>query len=281
MKNLSFCLAATAVLALTGCESVTMPASAEMAEAAPEGVDEVLKTWVDARAGTGEAVHWIADGGVYEYPSGKKLFGMIGFDSSKVIWPEEEGGPILHLTRKTFAYTDAETGEILTEYNGQPVEPIAYPYQMISYRYEDGRIYGDVTQGTGDRVRDIKSTDGITATPMGDTWAYTASVWLDFPLPSGNQYQAWENYDFFIHPEGSVEEPHQMSWQRYGALPSWAGGGQAIYHLLSWRVESLDEFPPELLAWAKESKPQWLVPPADLAEIEAIQRGDSGTGFSD
>ncbi|MDX1292746.1 MAG: DUF1838 family protein [Hyphomonas sp.] len=281
MKKLSFSLAATAVLALTGCESVTMPASAEMAEAAPEGVDEVLKTWVDARAGTGEAVHWIADGGVYEYPSGKKLFGMIGFDSSKVIWPEEEGGPILHLTRKTFAYTDAETGEILTEYNGQPVEPIAYPYQMISYRYEDGRIYGDVTQGTGDRVRDIKSTDGITATPMGDTWAYTASVWLDFPLPNGNQYQAWENYDFFIHPEGSVEEPHQMSWQRYGALPSWAGGGQAIYHLLSWRVETLDEFPPELLAWAKESKPQWLVPPADLAEIEAIQRGDSGTGFSD
>lgn len=281
MKSLSFSLAATAVLVLTGCESVTMPASAEMADAAPEGVDEVLKTWVDARAGTGEAVHWIADGGVYEYPSGKKLFGMIGFDSSKVIWPEEAGGPILHLTRKTFAYTDAETGEILTEYNGQPVEPIAYPYQMISYRYEDGRIYGDVTQGTGDRVRDIKSTDGITATPMGDTWAYTASVWLDFPLPSGNQYQAWENYDFFIHPEGSVEEPHQMSWQRYGALPSWAGGGQAIYHLLSWRVESLDEFPPELLAWAKESKPQWLVPPADLAEIEAIQRGDSGTGFSD
>ena len=70
---------------------------------------------------------------------------------------------------------------------------------------------------------------------------------LDFPLPNGAQYEAWENYDFFINPEGSVEEPHQMSWQRYGALPAWAGGEQAIYHLLSHRVESQDEFPAELL----------------------------------
>jgi hypothetical protein len=36
-----------------------------------------------------------------------------------------------------------------------------------------------------------------------------------------------------------------------------------------------------LLAWAQENKPQWLSPPQDLAEIEAIQREDSGTGFSD
>ena len=281
MKSVQHIFGAAAILMLSGCASTAQTDQGAAQPAADMASGDALKTWVDARAGTGAPVHWIADGGVYEYPSGKKLFGMIGFDSSKVIWPDEEGGPILHLTRKTFAYTDAETGEILTEYNGQPVEPIAYPYQLITYRYENDRIYGDVTQGTGDRVRDIKATDGVRATPMGDTWAYTASVWLDFPLPSGEQYQAWENYDFFIHPEGSVEEPHQMSWQRYGKLPAWAGGGQAIYHLLSWRVESHDEFPPELLAWAQENKPQWLSPPQDLAEIEAIQREDSGTGFSD
>lgn len=252
-----------------------------IAETPQEKANTALKAWVDARAGTGEAVHWISEGGVYAYPSGEKLFGMIGFDSSTVIWPDNPGDNIIHLTRKTFTYTDPETGEVLTEYNGQSVTPIAYPYQMIEYRYENGRIYGDVTQGTGDRIQRIKSEDGITARKMGDTWAFTAAVFLDFPLPNGRQYEAWENYDFFIHPEGSVEEPHQMSWQRYGALPAWAGGERAIYHLLNHRVESHDEFPPKLLAWAKENKPQWLSPPADLAEIEAIQRGDTGTGFSD
>ena len=257
------------------------PETASSREAAPE----ILRLWVDARAGTGEPVHWISEGGVYDYPTGKKLVGMIGFDSSRVIWPEEPGGPVIHLTRKTYAYTHPETGEILTEWNGKPVEPIAYPYQMISYRYENGRIYGDVEQGTGDNVRQITSEDGMMARMMGDTLAITAPVFLDFPLPGGARYEAWENYDFFIHPEGSLEEPHQMSWQRYGAPPPFLAedaskSGKAIYHLLTHRVESHDEFPPELLEWAKANKPQWLNPPADIAEIRALQTGAEGTGWA-
>lgn len=271
-------LAAVSLVALGACANTIAEAPAVQSEGAEP---DVLKAWVDARAGTGAPVHWVSEGGIYAYPSGEKLFGMIGFDSSTVIWPEDPNEKVIHLTRKTFAYTDAETGEVITEYNGQTVEPIAYPYQMIEYRYENGRIYGDVTQGTGDRVQKIISEDGIAARQIGNTWAFTAAVFLDFPLPNGAQYEAWENYDFFINPEGSVEEPHQMSWQRYGALPAWAGGEQAIYHLLSHRVESQDEFPVQLLEWARETKPQWLTPPADLDEIKAIQEGDAASGFSD
>ena len=238
-----------------------------------------FKAWVDARAGTGDTVHWIAEGTIRAYPSGEVLFGMVGFDSSTVIWPEEPGGEVIHLTRKTFAYTDAESGEILTEYNGQEVKPISYPYQMITYRLEDGLIYGDVEQGAGERIQKIEAEDGISYRAMGNSWAYTAPVFLDFPLPGGKQYQAWENYDFFIHPEGAVDEPHQMSWQRYGELPAWAGNQQVIYHLLSWRVESREEFPPELLAWAEENMPMWLQPPASVEEVRALQQGQMPQGF--
>ena len=235
---------------------------------------EALRTWVDARAGTGDPVHWVADGYVYEYPSGKKVFGMKGFDSSTVIWPEEEGGLVTHLTRKTFAYTDVETGEVITEYNGEKVEPIAYPYQVISYRLEGDRIYGDVEQGVGDRIQKIPSKDGIPFRKLGNTYVYNAQVYLDFPLPGGRQYQAWENYDFFIHPEGSVEEPHQMTWQRYGQMPAWAGGGPAIVRLHSWRVEDSNEFDEQLLSWAKKEKEGWLQPPASMEEVRAIQKGE-------
>ncbi|WP_416908048.1 MAG: hypothetical protein ACMVO5_00070 [Polymorphobacter sp.] len=253
------------------------PALADGRAAAPE----TLRAWVDARAGTGAPVYWIAEGGVYDYPSGKKLFGMVGFDSSTVIWPEGDSGEVIHLTRKTFAYTDPETGEILTEYQGKPVEPIAYPYQLITYRMEDGLIFGDVEQGVGAGIQKIKSKDGMRVRMMGkDTMAVTAAVWLDMVLPGGRTYQAWENYDFFIHGEGRVAEPHQMSWQRYGALPAFAGGGQAIYHLLSWRVESLDEFPPKLLEWARANKPMWLKPPADLDEVRALQAGTAGEAWA-
>ena len=244
-----------------------------------QNAPEELKTWVDARAGTGAPVHWIADGGVFEYPSGKKLFGMIGFDSSTVIWPDSADQVISHLTRKTFAYTDPITGEVLTEYNGNEVTPIAYPYQMITYRLENQRIYGDVEQGVGDRIKTIKAEEGIPYRKMGSGYIYNASVFLDFPLPTGKQYQAWENYDFIIQPEGSVDEPHMMAWERYGDLPKWAGEGKAIIQLHSWRVESQDEFPKQILDWAKKDKPKWLNPPKDIEEVRALQSGDAGAGW--
>lgn len=240
-----------------------------------------LRTWVDARAGTGTPVHWIAEGSVFAYPSGKKLFGLIGFDSSRVIWPDDPDGEIIHLTRKTFAYTDPETGKILKEFNGQPVEPIAYPYQLIRYRMENGIIFGDVEQGTAPNIQEVKSRDGLRVRWIGtDTLAVTAPVFIDVPLSGDGRLEAWENYDFFLHSGEDVEEPHQMSWQRYGDLPAWAGKGKAIYHLLSWRVESHNEFPPELLTWAKANKPMWLNPPASLEEVRDLQQGKSGAGWS-
>lgn len=281
-------------LLLIGCEQKTKTKTAQIIQetitesvhpwsnkASYQNAPDVLKTWVDARAGTGEPVHWVADGAVYEYPTGKKLFGMIGFDSSTIIWPDEADGNIIHLTRKTFAYTDPETGEVLTEYKGQTVTPIAYPYQMITYRLENERIYGDVEQGVGDRVQIIESKDGIPYRQMGSGYIFNAAVFLDFPLPTGKQYQAWENYDFFIQPEGSVDEPNQMAWQRYGALPPWAGmpDTKSVIQLHSWRVESHDEFPEKLLAWAKKDKPKWLNPPKDVAEVRALQKGEAGAGW--
>ena len=272
----------TSIICLLGAIAASLSVSAAPADesSARKQAPELLRLWVDARAGTGSPVHWIAEGGVYAYPSGEKLFGMIGFDSSTVIWPDNPEDPVVHLTRKTFAYTDPVTGNVLTEYNGQKVEPIAYPYQMITYRLQDGLIYGDVEQGVAPRVQKIKSENGMRARWMGeDTLAVNASVFLDIPIGADRRMEAWENYDFFLHVNGDADEPHQMSWQRYGDLPRWAGQGKAIYHLLSWRVESTDEFPPELLAWARREKPMWLDPPASVAEVRALQAGESGAAW--
>ena len=248
--------------------------------ASRDSAPEELRIWVDARAGTGAPVYWLAEGGVYSYPSGEKLLGMIGFDSSTVLWPETPDGEVIHLTRKTFTYTDPVSGEILSEYDGQAVEPIAYPYQLITYRMKDGRIFGAVEQGVGDQVRKIQSRNGMRIRRLGQgTLAVTASVFLDFPMGAGSRYQAWENYDFFLHSPDKLDEPHQLSWQRYGALPPFVGEGNAIYHLLSWRVESQDEFPPALLEWAREEMPMWLRPPADLEEVRTLQTGAPVDGW--
>ena len=264
------------------CATVVSPyARASESSSGRDAAPETLRTWVDARAGTGAPVYWLAEGGVYAYPSGEKLLGMIGFDASTVIWPEDPDEPVIHLTRKTFTYTDPVSGEILTEYKGQAVEPIAYPYQLITYRMKNGRIYGAVEQGVGEGVQKIESRNGMQVRRLGQgTTAVTASVFLDFPMAGGSRYQAWENYDFFLHSDERVDEPHQLSWQRYGAMPPFVGEGNSIYHLLSWRVESLDEFPPKLLEWAREEVPMWLRPPADLDEVRALQAGATGEGWA-
>lgn len=41
-------------------------------KASYQNAPDELRDWVDGRAGTGDPVHWVADGGVFEYPSGKK-----------------------------------------------------------------------------------------------------------------------------------------------------------------------------------------------------------------
>ena len=77
-----------------------------------------------------------------------------------------------------------------------------------------------------------------------------------------------------------MAQPYQMSWQRYGSLPPWAGTGKAIYHLLSWRVERVEDFPPQLLEWARREMPRWLTPPADLDEVRRLQQGTAGEGWA-
>ena len=71
-----------------------------------------------------------------------------------------------------------------------------------------------------------------------------------------------------------------MSWQRYDVLPAWAGETQAIYHLLSWRIESQSEFPHALLVWARIKIPFWFEPPANMEEVRLPQEGKGGAPTS-
>ena len=106
---------------------------------------------------------------------------------------------------------------------------------------------------------------------VGDAVVFTAPVYLDFPIPGTEaRYQAFENYDFFIHADASL--PNQLSWLRYGACPRWSGGQPCIMHLVTWRVDSFDDVPASLREWIEEEAPLWQQPPADLDEIRALQQ---------
>ncbi len=232
----------------------------------------LFKTWIDARVGTGKPVYWYSIGTVRSYPDGKLLYRMEGYDTARVGRPDP-AKPIAHqYNRKIYIARHPETNAVLREWNGQKVEPIAYPYQFISYELKGSGVETMVEQGAGQSVRRIGPGKDISVRMLGDAAVFTAPVYLDFPMGAGKRYQAFENYDFFIQPKGKVKIPHQLSWLRYGDAPAWAGGGPTIMHLVTWRIDRYEDVPETLRSYIETDAPLWKAPPADLADIRRLQK---------
>lgn len=246
-----------------------------VARAQQAGFDRGLfDAWIAARVGDGTPVYWYSTGTAKAYPSGDLICLMEGFDTARMYWPDP-AVPLVHqYNRKIYVFRDQSTGEILREYNGQSVTPIAYDYQFITYELKGDRIETWVEQGRAPRVQRIGPGDSMSVRRVGDSVIYTAPVYLDFPISGGDQrYEAFENYDFVITPERGLSEPHLLSWVRTGPMPPWANGAPSVMHLITWRMESFAELPADLRAYIEAEQPLWRAPPADLAEIRALQGG--------
>jgi hypothetical protein len=236
---------------------------------------QLFDAWVSARAGDGAPVYWYSTGDVRSYPDGKLLALMEGYDTAVSFRPDP-AKPVAHqYSRKFYIFRDPVTREVITSWNGAKAEPIAYPYQFITYALEGDKVRTVVEQGRAPRVQTIQGGDGLEVRMVGDTLAFTAPVFLDFPIPgTDRRYQAWENYDFLIQPKRSrVAEPHQLSWARYGPAPAFMGGGPSIMRLTTWRVERYADIPAPLRAYVEANLPDWKAPPANLADIRRLQQG--------
>lgn len=221
--------------------------------------------FVSARAGDGAPVYWYSEGELRSYPEGKLLARVEGFDTARTLPGTKDART--QLSRKIYIYRDPVTGEVLREFGGKPVRPIAYPYQQIEYSREGDKLRTMVTQGAGARLAKIGPGGDATARQLsGDTLAVTAPLYLDMKLPGGGVMQAFENYDFFFAPSGL-----KLSWLRYGndALT----GQPAVMHMVGWRVEKFADLPAGIRGYVEKEAPLWKGPPVDMAEIGRLQAG--------
>jgi hypothetical protein len=221
--------------------------------------------FVSARAGDGTPVYWYSEGELRSYPDGKLLAKVEGFDTARTLPGTSDART--QLSRKIYIYRDPVTGEVLREFGGKPVKPIAYPYQQIEYSRAGDNLRTLVTQGAGARLAKIGPGGNATARKLsGDTLAVTAPLYLDMKLPGGGVMQAFENYDFFFAPSGL-----KLSWLRYGndALT----GQPAVMHMVGWRVEKFADLPAGIRSYVEKEAPLWKAPPVDMAEIARLQKG--------
>lgn len=233
-----------------------------------------FEAWVDARVGQGPPVYWYSIGTAKAYPSGDLICLMEGFDTARMHRPDPNRPLVHQYNRKIYIFRDAATGALLREYQGRPVTPIAYPYKFITYELVGDRIVTFVEQGAAPRVQRIGPGDSMSVRRVGDSFVFSAPVYLDFPIPGGEaRYQAFENYDFVVTPARGLVEPHLLSWLRTGPMPPWAQGRPSVMHLVTWRMDAFAELPEDLRAYIEAEQPLWRAPPADLAEIRTLQAG--------
>jgi hypothetical protein len=239
-----------------------------------QGFDqEIFDRWIEMRVGNGETpVYWYCVGEVYSYPDGRLVLRMEGFDTARLA-VGRTASRAQQLSRKIFVYRDPTTNEILRQFEGRPVQHIEYPYQFITYELSGNRLLSTVEQGAGARLQTIGPGDKTYARRVGASVVFSAPIFLAFDTPRG-RYEAYENYDFWIHPGArDPQSRYQLSWVRYGDLPAFVGPGKAIIQLVSWRVDRFEDLPESLRTFVRQEKPMWLVPPKDIEEIRALQKG--------
>ncbi len=233
--------------------------------------EELFEIFLKARVGTGDPVYWYSTGEVYSYPDGALLARMEGIDTARLIRDKDDPHTAYQLSRKTFVYRDPVSDEIFREVDGKKASHIKYPYQYITYKLEGDKLLTSVEQGSGARLRKLGPMDTMAAQRLGDVAQFAAPLFLNFETPRG-KYEAFEHYDFFIQPDGSM--PNQLSWMRYGDLPAFLGPGRTIIHLVGWRVDSFDDLPVTIKAWVENEAQLWLKPPKDMDEIRELQKSE-------
>jgi hypothetical protein len=245
-----------------------------------QGFDrQTFDRWVTMRVGAGEPVYWYSTGTLRAYPGGELLATIEGYDTARLLPAESTAERALQASRKVYRYLDPESGEPMRDGDGEPVPPIAYPYQFISYELDGERMVTWVEQGAGERLQRIGPGDSIRATAMGDGVLFSAPLFLDLDTPRG-PYQTFENYDFYYPPGGALDGSY-ITFVRYGDAPAWASARKAVMHMTTQRFDRYDAVPADFRRWIEESMPLWRQPPADLADIRRLQaapRQVSGAG---
>ncbi|MBK8813554.1 MAG: DUF1838 family protein [Acidobacteria bacterium] len=220
------------------------------------------------RIGNGPAVYWYCVGEVYEYPSGKLVAKVEGIDTARLLTTDSTPLRKLQLSRKIFFYRDPKTNEIMRESNGMKVEPIAYPYQKITYELIDGKVKATVVQGKQPRIQTIESAGEFYVRRLGGNTIFSTPLFLNFP-----GYKAYENYDFFYAPAArSASSRYQLTWNRRGSLPAFFGGGDSVFQLVSYRVDDYRKLPKSMRDALESNGRLWMNPPKDLKEIEELQK---------
>jgi hypothetical protein len=233
-----------------------------------------MRTGLGTGNGSSEQVFMVCEGALYQSPSGKMLARFEGFDATRGIRIGEDH--VRQLTRKMFWFRDVNTGDILTEFEGQPVQNIKYDYQVFDFR----RGVDSLTGKESILPTIVEGPRGVPCSPGSFRFAgphqlmIHLPVFIDVDIPGRGKYQAWETYDFSLDPSFPKDRPPHLSWSRQGPSPPF--GSTVIMHCTGKRVCSFEELPKSMRQFVEEGGHDlFRAAPLNMAEVERLQKAAS------
>lgn len=229
---------------------------------------EIFDAWVKMRTGgTGKPVYWYASGHVMNNVTGDVVSLMEGVDTSTVLQDPAKPGTWVQLSRKIFISLDPKTGALMTDKEGKPRRPIAYPYQVKTYTLEGDEIVYTVESHDGGLVFNEPAKKNYTATKVGNVTHYNYAMFIDRVRQDGTRSQRFEVNDFLYRPDAGLNEQERFQYTWVGTGP-----GPIVSSAVSWRYSSFEAMPSQRLKdYIRTNAPLWLGPPKDMAEIASLK----------
>ena len=240
--------------------------------------------------GESSAVYWVGTGELYEAYSGRLLAKFEGFDVGKgVILDDDDSTDCSHVrqfSRKIFWWRHPESNEIMTEYNGKPIQPIRYDYQVFDYRRapsteeEDypssdfsciGTELSPILPSIVSGPREVPVLPITAETSGRNRLAFQCPVFIDVETPMG-PYQAWENYHYTHDISYPERQPPICVWARQGGAAPFVENGKGVMRSRAYRVEDYDDLPQSVKELVEtEDYGMFRHPPRDMAEVERLR----------
>lgn len=238
-----------------------------------------FEAFAEARFGPpdGKARYWYGKGPIRDPQTGKTIYVFEYYDSVRHLIDPNNPNKRYGIVRKVDLFRDKDTGEVLETFEGRPVKPWVFPYQLMELEYKDGKVLLTVTQGAGEFLRTHKFPYS-SVERHGDVAHVTFySFYQTRRAEIPDSVSSTTMSTLFMICEANCNANPSRQWNQSGVstLAPWAGGDGtklAYMHISGGRFETYEELPASLRAVLDKQFPEWRQPAKDLDEVRALQR---------
>jgi hypothetical protein len=229
-----------------------------------------FERWLALRGGLQRPAYWYSEGLVRPIgDDGRVSARMLGLETW--ITPAALRSPTraVSLSRKIFFHLEPDRDAIVIDRaTGRPARPSIFAFQLRTFSLQQGGLHYDVESHNLTAITRGGANSVYTFTEVGEQLHVNYSTYPLRAQPDGAvRSTSGEIYDYVdTGPRASsTPERYQMYWVG-------ANLEGRVQNMHGWRFDAFEQIPNVWLQrTVRELAPEWMAPPATLADIETLR----------